>query len=60
MEEIERKVDQPIVKEGVIIREGLEGEPEVVILGFIPSDDQRDFSVNNSTETITFPVQKDG
>ncbi|MCX6004185.1 MAG: FAD-binding and (Fe-S)-binding domain-containing protein [Chloroflexi bacterium] len=45
MEEIEKKVDQPIVKEGVIIRESLNGKPEVVILGFIPSD-QRKFSYN--------------
>ena len=45
MEEIERKVDQPVVKEGVIIREGANGQPEVVILGFIPSD-QRKFSYN--------------
>jgi Fe-S oxidoreductase/FAD/FMN-containing dehydrogenase len=45
MTEIERQVDQPIVKEGVIIREGAGGQPEVVILGFIPSD-QRKFSYN--------------
>ncbi|HZK66096.1 MAG TPA: FAD-binding and (Fe-S)-binding domain-containing protein, partial [Chloroflexota bacterium] len=45
MAEIERKVDQPIVKEGVVIREGAGGKPEVVILGFIPSD-QRRFSYN--------------
>ncbi len=45
LSEIENKVDQPIVKEGVIIREGADGEPEVVILGFIPSD-QRKFSYN--------------
>ncbi|HEY63082.1 MAG TPA: FAD-binding oxidoreductase [Caldilineae bacterium] len=45
MTEIERKVDQPIVKEGVVIREGVDGKPEVVILGFIPSD-QRKFSYN--------------
>jgi Fe-S oxidoreductase/FAD/FMN-containing dehydrogenase len=45
MAEIERKVDQPVVKEGVIIRRGAEGEPEAVILGFIPSD-QRKFSYN--------------
>ncbi|MCB0181352.1 MAG: FAD-binding oxidoreductase, partial [Anaerolineae bacterium] len=43
--EIEHKVDQPVVKEGVIIRDGPNGEPEVVILGFIPSD-QRKFSYN--------------
>jgi Fe-S oxidoreductase/FAD/FMN-containing dehydrogenase len=45
MAEIDRKVDQPIVKEGVIIRESLNGKPEVIILGFIPSD-QRKFSYN--------------
>ena len=45
MTEIERKVDQPIIKEGVIIREGVDGQPEAVILGFIPSD-QRKFSYN--------------
>jgi Fe-S oxidoreductase/FAD/FMN-containing dehydrogenase len=43
--DIERKVHQPVVKEGVVIREGRSGEPEVVILGFIPSD-QRTFSYN--------------
>lgn len=43
--EIEHKVDQPVVKEGVVIRDGPNGEPEVVILGFIPSD-QRKFSYN--------------
>lgn len=45
MEEIENKVNQPVVKEGVIIREGRDGKPEAVILGFIPSD-QRKFSYN--------------
>jgi Fe-S oxidoreductase/FAD/FMN-containing dehydrogenase len=45
MAEIENKVDQPVVKEGIIIREGVNGQPEVVILGFIPSD-QRRFSYN--------------
>lgn len=45
MAEIENKVSQPIVKEGVIIRNGINGEPEVVILVFIPSD-QRKFSYN--------------
>ena len=43
--EIEKKVRQPIIKEGLVIREGLNGIPEVVILGFIPSD-QRKFSYN--------------
>ena len=45
MTEIEQKVDQPIVKEGVVIRESKDGRPEVVILGFIPSD-QRKFNYN--------------
>jgi FAD/FMN-containing dehydrogenase len=45
MEEIENKVNQPVVKEGVLVRAGKEGKPEVVILGFIPSD-QRKFSYN--------------
>ena len=45
MEEIENKVNQPVVKEGVIIREGRDGTPEAVLLGFIPSD-QRKFSYN--------------
>ena len=43
--EIERKVHQPVVKEGVLIREGKDGKPEVAILGFIPSD-QRKLSYN--------------
>jgi Fe-S oxidoreductase/FAD/FMN-containing dehydrogenase len=43
--EIEQKVHQPVVKEGVLIREGLDGKPEIAILGFIPSD-QRKFSYN--------------
>jgi Fe-S oxidoreductase/FAD/FMN-containing dehydrogenase len=45
MEEIERKVDQPVVKEGVIVRHGAHGRPEAIILGFIPSD-QRRFDYN--------------
>jgi len=45
MTEIENKIDQPVVKEGVVIRESTNGQPEVVILGFIPSD-QRKFSYN--------------
>lgn len=43
--EIEKKVKQPIIKEGLVIRKGLNGIPEVVILGFIPGD-QRKFSYN--------------
>jgi len=41
MTEIEHKVNQPIVKEGVIIRRGEHFDPEVVILGFIPSDERK-------------------
>jgi Fe-S oxidoreductase/FAD/FMN-containing dehydrogenase len=41
MEEIEDKVNQPLVKEGVVIRHGANGRPEVVILGFIPSDERK-------------------
>ncbi|MFC2156736.1 FAD-binding and (Fe-S)-binding domain-containing protein [Acidobacteriota bacterium] len=45
LDEIETKVNQPIVKEGVIIRKSRDGKPEAVILGFIPSD-ERKFSFN--------------
>ena len=45
MTEIEKKVAQPIVKEGIVIRNSKDGKPEVVILGFIPSD-QRKFNYN--------------
>ena len=45
LNEIEQKVRQPLVKEGVVIRDGVNGKPEVVLLGFIPSD-QRKFSFN--------------
>jgi Fe-S oxidoreductase/FAD/FMN-containing dehydrogenase len=45
MKEIENKVNQPLVKEGVIIKKSRDGKPEAVILGFIPSD-QRKFSYN--------------
>jgi len=45
LSEIGRKVGQPLVKEGVVLKKGSKGEPEVVILGFIPSD-QRKFSYN--------------
>lgn len=45
MAEVESKVSQPVVKEGLIIRRGVAGAPEVAILGFIPCD-QRKFSYN--------------
>ncbi len=62
MTEIERKVDQPVVKEGVVIREGAGGKAEAVILGFIPSD-QRKFSYNlvfSLVLTITKIAEKYG
>ncbi len=45
MTEIEKKVHQPVVKEGIIIKNSRNGQPEVVILGFIPSD-ERKFNYN--------------
>ena len=45
LSEMERKVRQPLVKEGVIVRAGEGADPEAVILGFIPSD-QRRFGYN--------------
>lgn len=45
MKEIEFKIDQPVVKEGIIIQHGKNNRPEAVILGFIPCD-QRKFNYN--------------
>ncbi|HEX7475341.1 MAG TPA: FAD-binding and (Fe-S)-binding domain-containing protein, partial [Dehalococcoidales bacterium] len=45
MAELERTVKQPMVKEGIIVRNSTSGQPEVVILGLIPSD-QRKFRYN--------------
>lgn len=62
MEEIEDKVRQPLVKEGVVIRRGTQGRPEVVILGFIPSD-ERKFTYNlvfGLTLTVTKIAEKHG
>jgi Fe-S oxidoreductase/FAD/FMN-containing dehydrogenase len=39
--EIGENVQQPVVKEGVIIPQGRDGKPEAVILGFIPSDQRK-------------------
>ncbi len=41
LNELEQKINQPLVKEGIVIREGRNGEPEAVILGFIPSDERK-------------------
>lgn len=43
--DVEQKIGQPIVKEGVVLHKGRDGKPEVVILGFIPAD-QRKLSYN--------------
>ena len=45
MKKVESTIQQPVVKEGVVIRKSTSGKPEVVILGFIPSD-ERKFSYN--------------
>jgi Fe-S oxidoreductase/FAD/FMN-containing dehydrogenase len=45
MSELDHRVNQPLVKEGIVIRRGINGQPEVVILGLIPSD-QRKFRYN--------------
>jgi Fe-S oxidoreductase/FAD/FMN-containing dehydrogenase len=45
MKKVENTIQQPVVKEGVVIRKSVSGKPEVVILGFIPSD-ERKFSYN--------------
>ncbi|MBN1411119.1 MAG: FAD-binding oxidoreductase [Spirochaetales bacterium] len=45
LEEIGAKVHQPIVKEGILVKSGQGGKPEVVILGFIPGD-SRTFKFN--------------
>jgi Fe-S oxidoreductase/FAD/FMN-containing dehydrogenase len=62
MKEIEQKVGQPVVKEGIIIKNGKNGHPEAVILGFIPCD-QRKFGYNfvfGLTLTITRIAEKYG
>lgn len=45
LDEISAVVEQPLVKEGVVVKNGKSGRPEVVILGFIPAD-QRKFKYN--------------
>ncbi len=41
LEEVDKKIYQPIVEEGIVIKKGRDGKPEVVILGFIPSDERK-------------------
>jgi Fe-S oxidoreductase/FAD/FMN-containing dehydrogenase len=45
MKEIEETIQQPVVKEAILLKKGKNGSPEVTILGFIPGD-QRKFSYN--------------
>lgn len=45
LDRVGRTVAQPVVKEGLVLRRGRGGVPEVVILGFIPGD-QRRFNYN--------------
>jgi len=45
LSEIETRIQQPLVKEGVVVKNGRNGKAEVVLLGFIPSD-QRKFGYN--------------
>ena len=56
MAELEHTVKQPLVKEGIVTRNEAGGEPEVVILGFIPSD-QRKFRYN-FVFSLTLSVMK--
>jgi Fe-S oxidoreductase/FAD/FMN-containing dehydrogenase len=41
MAEIEQKVNQPMVKEGIVVKSGLSGQPEAIVMGLIPSDQRR-------------------
>lgn len=45
LNELEGIINQPLVKEGVVIKKSINDKPEVAILGFIPAD-QRKFSYN--------------
>ncbi len=41
LDKIAVKIEKPLLKEGIVIRNGLSGSPEVVILGFIPADERK-------------------
>ena len=41
MAEITSKNEKPLLKEGIVIRKSSGGQPEVVILGFIPADERK-------------------
>jgi Fe-S oxidoreductase len=62
MAEITNRVEKPILKEGIVIRKSSGGQPEVVILGFIPADERR-FGYNllfGLTLTVFRIVEKHG
>ncbi|MFH1151136.1 MAG: FAD-binding and (Fe-S)-binding domain-containing protein [Actinomycetota bacterium] len=40
MDEMESRVHHPVLKEGIVVRRGSGGRPEVVLLGFIPGDER--------------------
>ena len=40
MDEIETRVKHPVLKEGIVVKNGREGNPEAVLLGFIPADER--------------------
>jgi Fe-S oxidoreductase/FAD/FMN-containing dehydrogenase len=40
LSEIETKVNHPVLKEGIIVKDGRGGNPEAVLLGFIPADER--------------------
>lgn len=41
LDEIEKKVHHPVLKEGIIVANGPSGKPEAVLLGFIPADERK-------------------
>ena len=41
MDQITAKISKPLLKEGIVIRNSSHGQPEVVILGFIPADERK-------------------
>ncbi len=41
MAEITNRIEKPLLKEGIVIRKSSSGQPEVVILGFIPADERK-------------------
>jgi len=41
MTKLKKTVHQPVAMEGVLVGKGRDGEPEVVLLGFIPADERR-------------------